>query len=73
LVCNVCINSGPPETVSAARKGDYGMALLSASSGYGFKLRDLWAHEDIGVMTGGINEKIEAYGCKLYKATLTKI
>jgi hypothetical protein len=46
---------------------------LPASAGYGFKLRDLWAHEDAGIVTGGINEKIEAYDCKVYKATLTKL
>jgi alpha-galactosidase len=45
---------------------------LPAMSGYGFKLRDLWAHEDAGVVTEGMRVWVPSHGCKVYRAELVK-
>ncbi|MCL2547145.1 MAG: glycoside hydrolase family 27 protein [Oscillospiraceae bacterium] len=46
---------------------------LPVASGYGFKLRDLWAREEVGVVKEGMNMQIDAYSCKVYRAELVKV
>ena len=46
---------------------------LPASSGYGFRLRDLWAHEDLGDFAEGIRVPVEPHACKVYRAKLVKL
>ena len=46
---------------------------LPTASGYGFMLRDLWAHEDLGVFAEGVSAELEPHACKLYRAKLAKL
>jgi alpha-galactosidase len=45
---------------------------LDASSGCALALRDLWAHEDIGVVSEHIDSKLEPHDCLVYRAHLVK-
>jgi alpha-galactosidase len=45
---------------------------LTASSGYGFKLRDLWEHEDVGVYDENYTCWLKPHHCKIYRAWLVK-
>lgn len=46
---------------------------LPSSSGYGFLLRDLWDHEDIGVFAENYTCKLEPHHCKILRAKLVKV
>lgn len=46
---------------------------LPGNAGYGFQLRDLWSHEDLGVFPEGIQVRIPSHGCKVYRAKLVKL
>ena len=46
---------------------------LPTAAGYGFKLRDVWAHEDAGVAAEGHREWIPPHCCKVYRASLVKL
>ena len=45
---------------------------LAASSGYSFKLYDVWAKEDAGVFKDWVSPILEKHACVLYRARLVK-
>ena len=47
------------------------MGLCSAA-GYGFALRDLWKHEDMGVYREGLGINVPGHGCLMLRAKLVK-
>lgn len=46
---------------------------LTASSGYGLQLRDVWEHEDIGVYTEHFTCKLKPHHCKVLRAKPVRI
>ncbi|MGB4658448.1 MAG: hypothetical protein WBI07_04655, partial [Mobilitalea sp.] len=45
---------------------------LSSANGLGFKFRDLWEHEDLGVFTEHYTCKLEPHTCKVFRAVLVQ-
>ncbi len=45
---------------------------LPSSTGYGFALRDLWKHEDMGVFYEGYKCNLEPHSCMVLRARLVK-
>ena len=48
-------------------------AGLSAGSGYGFRLRDVFTGEDAGVVTELLDVTVPAHDCKVYRASLVRV
>ncbi|HZK34375.1 MAG TPA: glycoside hydrolase family 27 protein [Bacillota bacterium] len=48
-------------------------AGLPSSTGYGFSLRDVWTHEDIGIYKEGYKANLKAHACQVLRARLVKI
>jgi alpha-galactosidase len=46
---------------------------LPTAAGYGFALRDLWKHEDIGVHSEGYKVHLDPHCCAVYKARLVSL
>lgn len=45
---------------------------LPTSAGYGFLLRDVWQHEDIGVFKEGYKCRLKPHACRVFRARLVK-
>ena len=58
--------------------GDWGATCeffdfgLTAASGYGLRLRDIFTGEDIGLQAEYMNVRLEPHDCKIYRGTLEK-
>ncbi len=46
---------------------------LPTAAGYGLKLYDLWAHEEAGVACEHITHTLDAYDCRVYRASLVRL
>jgi len=62
-------NMGDVEGEGSLQFWDMG---LSSSTGYGFKLRDLWEHEDVGVYKEGYTCRLKPHHCRVFRAELVK-
>jgi alpha-galactosidase len=45
---------------------------LPSLTGYGFKMRDLWEHENIGVYKENYTCNLKPHHCKVFRAELVK-
>ena len=63
-------NKGDSEATLRCLLNDAG---LSADSGYGFQLKDLFTGEVSGPVTEMLAAKVAPHDCKVYRATLVKL
>ena len=46
---------------------------LPTAAGYGLKLYDLWAHKEAGIAREHITHTLDAYDCRVYRASLVRL
>ncbi|AEE96273.1 glycoside hydrolase family 27 protein [Mahella australiensis] len=62
-------NMGDTDARGSLQFWDIGLPSLT---GYGFKMRDLWEHEDIGVYKENYTCDLKPHHCKVFRAKLVK-